>query len=125
MPSMYQNSTMLLFCLLNEANNSIDDILVDDILDIGLGPIESKEAHSSNSSVILWLPTCAIDYVGNLIQGQPFYVLRRVKNTWAIISSPMKMQSLTFVGIEISYWAPLDSIWCCIEFNFQLLYYKK
>lgn len=125
MPSVHQNSPMLLFCLFNKANNSVDDILVDDILDVGFGPIESKEAHSSNGSVILWLSACAIDYVSNLIQGQPFYVLRRVENTWAIISSPMKMQSVTFVGIEISYCAPLDSNWCCIGFNFQLLYYKK
>ena len=50
---MHQNSPMLLFRLLNKANNSIDDILVDDILDIGFSPIESKEAHSSNGSVIL------------------------------------------------------------------------
>lgn len=125
MPSMHQDSTVLLFCLLNKANNSIDDILVDDVLDVGLRPIEGKETHPSDCSVILRLSTCAIDYVGYLIQGQPFYVLRRVKNTWAIISSPMKMQSVTFVGIEISYCAPLDSIWCCIGFNFQLLYYKK
>lgn len=81
MPSMHQDSTVLLFCLLNKANNSIDDILVDDVLDVGLRPIEGKEAHPSDCSVILRLSTCAIDYVGYLIQGQPFYVLRRVKNT--------------------------------------------
>ena len=36
----------------------------------------------------------------------------------------MKIQSVIFTGMEISYWLSLRSLACCIPFNLWLLYYK-
>jgi hypothetical protein len=48
------------------------------------------------------MATGAVDNVRDLVQRQPLDVLRREGSTCAIMSSPMKMQSVTFVGIETS-----------------------
>jgi hypothetical protein len=49
------------------------------------------------------VPTRAVDYVRDLVERQPLDVLPRGSFTCAITSSPMKMQSVTFTGIEASY----------------------
>jgi len=75
MPAVDKNCAMLAFSLFDEADYSTDDILVDDILNIVLSPVEGEKAHSFDSCVVLSMPSCAVDDVSDLIKGQPLYVL--------------------------------------------------
>jgi hypothetical protein len=45
----------------------------------------------------------AVNYVRDLVERQPLDILPKGSCTCAITSSPMKMQSVTFTGIEASY----------------------
>jgi hypothetical protein len=60
---------VLLLGLFNEADYGVDDALIDDGLNVGLGPIEGKEAHALDGGIILALTPCAVDYMCNLIEG--------------------------------------------------------
>lgn len=99
---MDQDSALLATRLLNEPNHSIDDTLVDDGLNAVFRPVEGEEAHALDGGVVLGVTTCAVDDMRDLVECQPFDVLYALGSTWAITSSPMKMQSVTFVGIDNS-----------------------
>lgn len=45
-PAVYKNSAMLLARLLDEADDGVDDCLVNDVLDSGFSPVESEEGHA-------------------------------------------------------------------------------
>jgi len=68
MPAVNKYSSELGSCLLDKANNSIDHILVNNILYIGFGPIKSQETHTFDYSIIIGMPSCAVDNVCNLIE---------------------------------------------------------
>ena len=104
-PAMHKHGPLLLPGLLDESNYCINHALIDDGLDVIFGPIKGEEAHALDSGVILRVPACAIDDMGDLVEREPLDVLRGEVSTCAMTSSPMKMQSLTFVGIE-SYYCP-------------------
>lgn len=97
---------MFLLDFFDEADNCVDDVLVDNVLDVCFCPVEGEEAHAFNGGVVGTVPTRAVDYVRDLVECQPLDVLSRRSYTCAITSSPMKMQSVTFTGIEASYNEP-------------------
>lgn len=101
-PTMYEDGAVLSLGLLDEADDCIDDVLVDNVLDVVLCPVKCEEAHSLNGVVVLGVPACAVDDMGDLVEGQPFDVLPKPTSTCAITSSPMKMQSVILTGIETS-----------------------
>ncbi len=103
---MNQHSAVFLLDLFDEADHCVDDVLVDDVLDVCFGPVEGEEAHALDGGVVGTVPTRAVDYVRDLVERQPLDVLPRGSFTCAITSSPMKMQSVTFTGIEASYNEP-------------------
>lgn len=76
-PAVDQHCALLVPGLLDEADHCIDDALVDDGLDAGFGPIEGEEAHALDGGIVLALPACAVDYVCDLVEGEPFDVLPR------------------------------------------------
>ena len=98
---MNEYCTILLFGLLYESDNGIDDILVDDILYVSFVPVECKEAHAFDSGIIMRLSACAIDNMCNLIKSKPLNILFIFVHTCAIISSPKNMESVILVGIDI------------------------
>ena len=95
--------------LLDEAEDGVDDVGVDDVLYVVFAPVEGEEAHALDSGVIATVSSGTIDHMRHLIQSQPFYVLTQPRPTCAITSSPMKIQSLIFTGIDTSYKLPLLS----------------
>ena len=113
MPAMDEDGAVLAFSLLDEADNRVDDILVDDVLDVVFGPVEGEEAHSLDGAVVLAVPSCAVDDVGDLVEGQPLDVLSRRGCTCAITSSPMKILSVILTGIDTSSRQGLLSL-CCM-----------
>jgi hypothetical protein len=80
---------MLALGLLDEANNSVDDILVDDVLYVGLSPVEGEEAHALDCGIILAVPSCTIDDMRDLVKGEPLDILTVLGVTWAMMSSPI------------------------------------
>lgn len=102
-PPVHQHGALLPPGLFNKADYSIDDTLVDDGLDAIFGPIEGEEAHALDGGVVLRVAAGAIDDMRDLVEGKPLDVLPGKLSTCAITSSPMKMQSVTFVGIDSSY----------------------
>lgn len=101
-PAMYKYGAVVSLGLLDEADDCVDDVLVDDVLDVVLCPVEGEEAHALDGVVVLGVPACAVDDMGDLVEGQPFDVLPKPNSTCAITSSPMKMQSVILTGIETS-----------------------
>ena len=53
MPAMDKYCTMLALGFFNETDYCIDDILVNNILNIILGPVEGKKAHALDGTIIL------------------------------------------------------------------------
>lgn len=76
-PSVYENSSVLSFGLFDEVDDCIDDILINDVLNIVLGPVEGQETHSFDCRVVLAVSSCAVDDMGDLIERQPLDVLSR------------------------------------------------
>lgn len=66
---MNQYSSKLTPCLFDETNDSIDHILIDDVLHVGLSPIESQKTHALHYSVIIRMSSCAVDDVCDLIES--------------------------------------------------------
>ena len=100
-PSVDENSAVLLFGLLYEADDGVDDILVDDVLDVGFVPVEGEEAHAFDGGVVVGLSACAVDDVRDLVESKPLNILFIFVLTCAIISSPRNMLSVILVGIDI------------------------
>lgn len=46
------------------------------------------------------MASCAVDDMRDLVESEPLDVLRGMSDTCAMTSSPMKMQSVTLVGID-------------------------
>jgi hypothetical protein len=113
MPTVDEDCTVLAFGFLDEADYCVDDILVDDVLDVVLCPVEGEEAHALDGVVVLRVPSCAVDDVGDLVEGQPFDVLSHWGCTCAMISSPMKMLSVILTGMDTSSGQELLSL-CCM-----------
>lgn len=101
-PTVNKDCTLLVPRFFDESDHCIDDALIDDGLDVCFGPVEGQEAHAFDGGVVLALAACAVDYMRDLVEGQPFDILSNHSSTWAMMSSPIKMQSVTFVGIETS-----------------------
>jgi hypothetical protein len=99
-PAMDEYSSMLFLRFLDKTYDCVDDILVDNILNIGLCPVKSEKAHAFDGGVVMGMFSCAIDYMCDLIEGEPFDILLEGIKTCAITSSPMKMLSVIFMGIE-------------------------
>ena len=97
---MHQDCPLLVARLLDEADYCVDDALVDDGLNVVFRPVEGEEAHALDGGVVLGVPARAVDDMGDLVEGEPLDVLRGAVSTCAMTSSPMKIQSVTFVGIE-------------------------
>ena len=98
---MNQYSSMFLFSFFDKADNCIDDALINDVLNAILCPIKSEKAHSFYSSIVVTMPSCAVDDMSDLVESEPLYILNVVTDTWAMTSSPIKMQSVILTGIEI------------------------
>lgn len=113
-PAMDEYGAKFLPSLFDEADDGIDNCLIDDVLDCSFFPVKGEEGHALDDWVVLAVPACAVDDMGDLIEAEPLDVLTKCKHTWAIISSPINMQSVTFVGIDIYYWLPTLSLCCCI-----------
>ena len=101
MPAMDEDGAVLTLSLLDEADNRVDDILVDDVLDIVLCPVEGEEAHAFDGGVVVGLSACAVDDVRDLVESKPLNILFIFVHTCAIISSPRNMLSVILVGIDI------------------------
>jgi len=93
---------LFLLSFLDEADNSIDNILFCDVLYLIFGPIEGEKAHALDGGVVGTLSACTVDDMGDLIEGEPLDVLDVGGDTCAMASSPMKMQSVIFTGMESS-----------------------
>jgi hypothetical protein len=48
-------------------------------------PIEGEEAHAFDDCIVLWVFSCAVDYVCDLVEGEPFDILDVVLFTCAMI----------------------------------------
>lgn len=59
---------MLMSCLFDKSYNSVHDILVDYILDVVLGPVEGKEAHSFYGCIVMGVSSGAVYDVGDLVE---------------------------------------------------------
>ena len=80
-PSMNQHCAMLFLSLLNEPQYGIDDVLLCDILDVGLIPIESEKAHALDGGIVIDMLPSTVYYMGNLVEGKPLNVLVRSTGT--------------------------------------------
>lgn len=110
---MHEDGAVFFFGLFDEADDCIDDVGVDDVLNVILSPVEGEEAHALDGGVVGTMPACTVDNMGDLIEGQPLDVLLRLCSTCAITSSPMKMESVILTGIDISSCPWLISF-CCM-----------
>jgi len=108
---------VFLLGLLDKAKDGVDDILVNDVLDAVFGPVEGEEAHALDGTVILAVPSSAVDDMGDLVEAEPLDVLSGGGPTCAMMSSPMKMQSVILTGIDISSWHWLFSALQCMAFD--------
>lgn len=104
---------MLFFGFFDEADDGIDDIGVDDVLYVVFGPVEGEEAHAFDGGVVGAVSACAVDDVGDLVEGEPLDILLGSWGTCAIIWSPMKIESVILTGIDTSSWFWLISF-CCM-----------
>ena len=93
---------MLPFSFFDEANNCINNVLVDYILNVGFCPVKGEKTHAFYGGIILRVPTCAVNDMGDLIEGKPFDVLDGRSATCAITSSPMKILSVILTGMDSS-----------------------
>ena len=75
MPTMDKYCTMLALGFFDKADYCVDDILVNDILNIVLSPVEGKEAHTLDGTIILAMSSCTVNNVSNLVKREPFDVL--------------------------------------------------
>ena len=69
MPAVYEYGSMIAFCFFHKADYCIDDILVYHVLDVGLCPVEGEKAHALNDCVVIRVPSRAVNYVGDLVEG--------------------------------------------------------
>lgn len=53
MPTVNEYGTIFSSCLLDKTNNSIDDILVNNVLNVGFRPIEGQKTHAFDYGVIM------------------------------------------------------------------------
>lgn len=53
MPAVNEYGTILSLRLLDKTHNSIDDILVNNVLNVGFGPIEGQKTHAFDDGVIM------------------------------------------------------------------------
>lgn len=72
---MDQYRSTLALRLLNEPHDSIDDALLDYILNGLFRPVKSQEGHSLDLRIVLAVLTSAVYYVTYLVQKEPFHVL--------------------------------------------------
>lgn len=108
---MNEDCAMFATCFFDEAHDCIDNVGVDDVLYIVLGPVEGEEAHAFDGGVVGTVPACTIDDMGDLVEGEPLDVLPQITATCAMTSSPMKIESLILTGMETSSWLVLFSAW--------------
>jgi hypothetical protein len=78
---VYKHSAVFSFGFLYKSKHGVDDILIDNILNIILCPVECQKTHSFDSGIILAVSSCAIDHMSNLIEHQPFHILNTKLNT--------------------------------------------
>lgn len=76
-----KNGTVLLPCLFNKTENGVDDILVDNILNAVLSPVEGEKTHPFDGGIVLAVSACAVDNMGNLVEAEPLDVLSRWSTT--------------------------------------------
>lgn len=105
---------MFLLDFFDESHHGIDDVLIDDVLDVVFGPVEGEEAHALDDWTVGGMPACAIYYMCDLVESEPFDVLNGAKGTCAMTSSLMKMQSVILVGMESSSWGGELVVDCCM-----------
>lgn len=84
-PSVYEYCTVFAFGFLYEVDYSLDDILVDDVLYVIFRPIEGEETHAFDDGIVLRVSSRAVNYVCDLVKGEPFDILDGVISTWAMI----------------------------------------
>lgn len=96
-----QYRSTLALRLLNEPHDSIDDALLDYILNGLFRPVKSQEGHSLDLRIVLAVLTSAVYYVTYLVQKEPFHVLSWTLATCAVMSSARKMLSVIFIGIDV------------------------
>jgi hypothetical protein len=73
---MDEDGAVLALGLLDEAEEGVDNVLIDDVLNVVFGPVEGEEAHPFDGGVILTVPARAIDDMRDLVETQPLDVLR-------------------------------------------------
>ena len=72
---MDKYSTMLLFSFLNKSYNSVDNALINDVLNTILCPIEGEKAHSFDGGIVVTMSSCAVDDMSDLVESEPLYIL--------------------------------------------------
>ena len=72
---MDQYSTVFLFGFLNKTYNSVDNALINDVLNTILCPIECEKAHSFDGSIVVTMSSCAVDNMSDLVESAPLYIL--------------------------------------------------
>jgi hypothetical protein len=72
---MHKHCAVFLAGLLDEADNGVDDCLIDDILDGIFSPVKGEKGHALDDWVILGMPASTIDDMGDLIEAQPLNIL--------------------------------------------------
>ncbi len=65
----------MFFSLLNKANSGANNILLDDILYIILGPLISQEINAIELGAVLRMLSGTIDNMSDLIHLEPFEIL--------------------------------------------------
>ena len=101
---MDQNRATQFFGFLNKTNGRSDDILLNNILNVILGPFVCQEINTSQLGTIFAVLTGTIDYMGDLVHLEPLYILLMInESTCAMYSSAMKIPSQILVGMESSY----------------------
>jgi hypothetical protein len=70
-------SSVIALGLLDKSDYCIDDILVDHVLNVSFSPVEGEEAHAFDDGVVVGVAARAVDYVGDLVEGEPFDILSR------------------------------------------------
>lgn len=69
----------MFFGLFNKTDCSSNNVLLDDILDVILGPFVCEEIDTWEFGVVFAVFACAVDDVGYLVHLQPFDILLIVK----------------------------------------------
>jgi hypothetical protein len=60
---------MLLSCFFNKTYHGIDDTLIDQILNVVLGPVEGEKGHAFDDWTVGRVSACAIYYMCDLVEG--------------------------------------------------------